>query len=805
MTTWSLVYDEYLPEQEGLREALCTLGNGYVATRGAAPESTAGDVHCPGTYIAGLYNRLETDIAGETIENEDLVNAPNWLVLAFAVLDDGEPGPWFDIDDVEILGFRQELDIKRALLIRHVEFRDTAGRRTTLTQRRFVHMEDQHLAGLETTIEPVDWSGRIVVRSAIDGGVENLGVERYRELAHDHHDVVERGEVGDGCAHVTVETTQSHIRVGVAARTRVHHDGERVTADRRYLEQDGLVGHDLTFDVREGEPVTVEKIAAVHTTQDRAVSEPGLASRERAQVADGFFHLLERHTLAWDHLWDRFAIDLGDDGSVGRAQMVLRLHILHLLQTVSPNTIDLDVGVPARGLHGEAYRGHIFWDELFIFPFLNLRLPVLTRALLHYRHRRLPAARRMAAEEGYDGAMFPWQSGSDGREESQRVHLNPRSGRWIPDHSRLQRHINHAIAFNVWQYWQVTQDREFLRFHGAEMMVEISRFLASLATYERADDRYHVYRVMGPDEYHEKYPDAPEDDAGLDDNAYTNVMTVWVLMRTREVIDGMAPAHREELVEQLGLRREELDHWDDITRKMYVPFHGDRIISQFEGYEDLEELDWDAYRERYGDIQRMDRILKAEEDTPDRYKLSKQADVLMLFYLLSEELLAELFERLGYGFDDQMIDRNVDYYLERTSHGSTLSRVVHSWVLTRLDRERSWEFFADALESDVSDIQGGTTEEGIHLGAMSGTVDLVQRAYGGVIVRDGVLRFDPALPRELHALGFSLHFRGHRMDVRITPDRLEIHNRPSNAEPVRIAIRGDERALHSGETVTVEL
>ena len=806
MTTWSLVYDRYEPEQEGLREALCTLGNGYLATRGAAPESSAGENHYPGTYVAGLYNRLDTEIAGETITNEDLVNVPNWLVLTFAVLDDdGDPGPWFDIDDVEIVDFRQELDIKRAILIRHVGFRDDAGRRTNLTQRRFVHMEDQHLAGLETTIEPVDWSGRIVVRSGIDGGVENLGVERYRDLAHHHHDVVEIGEVDDECVHVTVETTQSHIRIAEAARTRVHRDGEPVEVNRTLAERDGLVAHDLTFDVEQGEAVTVEKIVAVHTSRDRAIPEPGTASRERVQQVEGFFHHVARHQLSWDHLWDRFAIELGDEGEVDRAQMVLRLHILHLLQTVSPNTIDLDAGVPARGLHGEAYRGHIFWDELFIFPFLNLRLPILTRTLLDYRHRRLPAARRLAAEEGYDGAMFPWQSGSDGSEESQRIHLNPRSGEWIPDHSRLQRHINHAIAFNVWQYWQVTQDQEFLRFHGAELIIEIARFLASLATYERTDDRFHIYRVMGPDEYHEKYPDASEEDAGLDDNAYTNVMTVWVLMRALEIIDDLAPPHREELVENLGLRRQELDHWEDITRKMYVPFHGDRIISQFEGYEELEELDWDDYRERYDDIQRMDRVLKAEGDTPDRYKVSKQADVLMLFYLLSEELLSQLFERLGYGFDDEMVQRNVDYYLQRTSHGSTLSRIVHSWVLTRLDRKRSWEFFEDALESDVSDIQGGTTAEGIHLGAMSGTVDLVQRAFAGVVVRDDVLHFDPALPEELGELRFSLHFRGHRMDVHVSRDQMEIVNRPTGADPIEIGLRGEIRRLHAGETVRAAL
>ena len=196
--------------------------------------------------------------------------------------------------------------------------------------------------------------------------------------------------------------------------------------------------------------------------------------------------------------------------------------MFHLLQTVSEHTIDLDVGVPARGLHGEAYRGHIFWDELFVFPFLNLRFPELTRALLRYRVRRLPEARQAARAAGYRGAMYPWQSGSDGREETQRLHLNPRSGRWLPDNSHRQRHVNAAVAWNVWQYYQATGDLDFLAAYGAEMLLEIARFWASIATYNRALDRYEICGVMGPDEYHDGYPD--RDEPGLDNNAYTNVM-----------------------------------------------------------------------------------------------------------------------------------------------------------------------------------------------------------------------------------------------------------------------------------------
>ncbi len=453
--------------------------------------------------------------------------------------------------------------------------------------------------------------------------------------------------------------------------------------------------------------------------------------------------------------------------------------------------------MPARGLHGEAYRGHIFWDELFIFPFLNLRVPEITRSLLRYRVRRLDEARVMALEAGYRGAMYPWQSGSDGREESQSYHLNPQSGRWIADASRLQRHINAAVAYNIWQYYQVTEDRAFMSFYGAEVLLEIARFWASVATYNAERDRYEMHGLMGPNEYHEAYPGARE--PGLNNNAYTNVMAAWVIWRALELLEVLPEDRVAELCEELGLDEQERQLWEKVSRKMFVPFHGQGIISQFEGYEELEEFDWAAYRAKYGDIHRLDRILEAEGDTPNRYRVSKQADALMLFYLFSAEELAALFERLGYPFDPESIPQNIDYYLQRTSHGSTLSQVVHAWVLARADRFVSWDLFTQALEADVADIQGGTTAEGIHLGAMAGTVDLLQRGYTGIETRGGVLHFNPSLPDTLTRMRLNIHYRGHSVDVIVTHETIDVRVCPCEVGPIRIGVRGDVFELGSGD------
>jgi trehalose/maltose hydrolase-like predicted phosphorylase len=425
-------------------------------------------------------------------------------------------------------------------------------------------------------------------------------------------------------------------------------------------------------------------------------------------------------------------------------------------------------------------------------------MPEITRSLLMYRYRRLGEARAAAAAAGYKGAMFPWQSGSDGQEETETLNLNPRSKHWVPDNSYLQRHVGSAIAHNVWQYFQVTHDVEFLHSYGAELILDIASFWSSVATFDDDRGRYEIRGVMGPDEFHDGYPDSKK--PGLNNNAYTNITAVWVLCRALEVLVLLSEVRRAELTTRLGLSPEEIARWGDISRRMYVPFHDDRIISQFEGYEKLRELDWEDYRTRYGHIQRLDLILELENDSANRYKLSKQADVLMLFYLFSAEEIGELFERLGYPFEYETIPRNIAYYADRSSQGSTLSRVVNAWVLSRSDRPRAIDFFAEALQSDVSDVQQGTTAEGVHLGAMAGTVDLVQRVSTGIEVRGDVLRLNPELPRETERLDMCIRYRGHSLDLRLTRDSLTVRERDGAAAPISLCIDGKICEFVSGTT-----
>ena len=795
-SAWSHIYEEFDPAREGIRESLCALGNGYFATRGAAAWADADAVHYPGTYLAGGYNRLRTDIQGRVVENEDLVNVPNWLSLTFRI----EHGEWFDLRAVTIRSYRQELDLRRGVLCTAMDIEDAQGRRTALVERRFVSMSDMHLGALELAVTAKNWSGRMTIRSAIDGRVVNAGAKLYREFNNRHLRPIDSDVIGEDGMLLRVRTSQSDVRVAQAAVTRAYLDEQLIGVPRTVASERGYISQQFTLELRQDETLKVEKLAFLYTSGDFAISECGVAARKALGRAERFDVALAKHVHAWANLWRRFDIRLQPAGREFRLNlpMLLRLNMFHLLQAASLNSIGLDIGVPARGWTGEAYQGHVFWDELFIFPALNYRAPELTRSLLMYRYRRLNEARAAAARAGLSGAMFPWQSGSDGQEETQELNLNHRSQRWIPDNSFRQRHVGSAVAYNVWQYFQVTQDFEFLHFYGAELILDIAHFWSSIAIFNDERQRYEIRGVMGPDEFHEAYPDS--ESFGLDNNAYTNVMAVWVLSRALEVLQILSDIRRRELLERLAISATEIERWEDMSRRMFVPFHENGIISQFEGYETLREFDWEGYRLRYGNIQRLDLILEAENDTTNRYKLAKQADVLMLFYVFSAEELTEVLERLGYPLDPQAIPRNVAYYDARSSHGSTLSRVVHAWVMARSDRQRSLQYYAEALQSDVSDIQQGTTAEGIHLGAMAGTVDLILRVSTGIEATGDVLRLNPQLPAEIQRLDMRIRYRGHSLDLQITRDRLTIQGRERGIASIKLGIRGEIHEFACGST-----
>jgi trehalose/maltose hydrolase-like predicted phosphorylase len=417
-----------------------------------------------------------------------------------------------------------------------------------------------------------------------------------------------------------------------------------------------IIGHQLQLALTAQTPITVEKVATVASSRDRAISTPAEAACFQLQQAGDFSELLLAQERAWMQLWDDFAVTAAAASPTGLA---LNLHTFHV--ATAEASIDLDAGIAARGLHGEGYRGHVFWDEAFVYPLLTLRRPQLTRDLLAYRYRRLDAARAAARAAGLPGAIFPWQSGSDGRDETPTQLFNLISGAWLADNSHRQRHVGLAIAYSVIQYQQATGDMPFLAETGGELLIEICRFFAALAVHDPRDDRFHIDTVMGPDEFHDGYPGQPG--SGVRDNAYTNILTAWLLYRTIDLLQVLDGYDCGRLRDRLHVSADETTRWNQISRQLTVTFHADGIISQFDGYEQLAELEADAYRSRYGNIGRLDLILAAEGDSPNNYRLSKQADVLMLFYLLSAEELRNILDRLGYPLTPDTIRATVDFYM----------------------------------------------------------------------------------------------------------------------------------------------
>ncbi len=762
---WSISYYDYDPEKEGTRETLLTVGNGYFGTRGALEESQASDTNYPGTYIAGLYNRLESIVASRSVFNEDFVNCPNWLPISFRIGD----GDWFDPNTTEILHITRRLDLRSGVLHRSMVIRDQDGHESRIESQRIASMAEPHLAALRYRIIPLNYEKSLTVRSDLDGDLINYGVPRYRQLNSRHLEPVREGSDGN-TSFLLVKTNQSHVLIAEAARLLVSVNGREATPEIHVETNPGVVSTTFEIAAQKGVAITMEKIVALYSSNQGDTKDPLSKAKEALRDKKTFDDLLQASTSAWAELWDKADIRIVGDRI---AQKLIRLHIYHSLVTATPHNAQLDAGIPARGLHGEAYRGHIFWDDLYILPLFDLHFPETTKSALMYRYRRLSQAQKYAHEYGYQGAMFPWQSGSEGGEETQVLHLNPMSGEWGPDYSSLQRHVSLSVAYNVWEYLWITEDQEFLEKYAGEMFFEICRFWASKARLDEGTGRYSIDRVMGPDEYHEKYPGASE--GGLKDNTYTNILVAWAFKRAFDLLDWMSTSARETLKDEINLTEEELTRWKDISTKLNIPLSEEGILEQYAGYFDLEELDWDYYQSKYENIHRMDRILKAEGQSPDAFKVSKQADVLMTFYVLGSGEIKGILEDLGYQPPDDLLRKNFYYYLNRTSHGSTLSRLVHAYLANIIgDQNLSWQLYTEALKSDFIDIQGGTTREGIHAGVMAGTVLFALRAYAGIDWSSDHLAVSPSLPATWRGIQFSLGFKGDRYFFEISPDKVRV-------------------------------
>ncbi|MFC2129216.1 beta-phosphoglucomutase family hydrolase [Bacteroidota bacterium] len=787
--TWCLDYFDYDQSKERSREALLTVGNGYFGTRGAMEESSANSVNYPGTYISGLFNRRTSKVAGRDLENEDFVNISNWLPIRFRI--EGEPWFEFSLDSTfRIQKMHRQLDMKSGLLTREMVVVDSKGRETSVKSVRLAGMHNEHMAGLSYSLTPLNYTENLRLESSISAKHINAGVERYKQLDQHHLEPVSVS-TADGQLKLLVKTTQSDIEIAMTAK---HIIAEGSGISRSFDTVDSTVREQFSWKAKIGREFKIVKLASIFTSLPNDSKQPMKDALSSLKEMISLEEEIAKSKDAWMKIWDEIDVRVEGDR---KAQNLIRLHLYHMMVTASPHHAKMDAGIPPRGLHGEAYRGHIFWDELYILPLYNIHYPEVSKSVLMYRYNRIGKAREYAHEYGYEGAMFPWQSGSDGREETQIVHLNPLSGEWGDDYSSLQRHISLAIAYNVWNYFIATDDRDFMLKYGLELYLDICKFWISKTKLGESDGRYHIDKVMGPDEFHEQLPGS--DVGGVTDNAYTNIMVSWMLSRVNEYLEVFGEQAVLPVLQRIDTTKSHLDHWNKVERLLALNIDHDGIVEQFQGYFTLKEVNWDSYRDKYDDLHRMDRILKAEGKSPDDYKLAKQADFLMTFYNLGNEAVTKIIQELGYAVPGDYITRNFDYYIARTSHGSTLSRLVHARLAYQAGLiEIGWELYMEALESDLIDIQGGTTGEGVHCGVMAGTVFDTLVSYGGLSLTGVEPSLCPSLPQAWKSLQFRFIYRAVKYNVTISESEIEIIPDSAQNKEIKVHICGEEICLENG-------
>lgn len=719
-----VVETRFEPETLRYKEALFTIGNGYVGTRGTFDEGYPGTQ--PVTLIHGLYDDVP-------IVHTELVNAPNWLALT--VLADGER---FSLARGEVLDYRRTLDLRTGTLRRRVRWRSPQGTVLDLTFERFASMADRHVLGARYTITAVDFAGTLEVRSGLFGFTDNDGVM--------HWEHVDQGYIGSDRAYLRMRTRATGIELCQATTLRASTTG---AVQLSALDCDGAPTLAVTALLARGQTIMVDKLVTLYRDADaEEPCEAALATLDRA-AAVGYDAVKAANDSAWAEIWARCDVQIeGDD----EADLAVRYSLFQLL--IAAPRPPLHASIPAKTLSGFGYRGHIFWDtEIFMLPFFIYTQPEIARNMLLYRYHCLGGARRKAAQQGYEGAMYAWESAATGDETTPRwVPL------WVADRGPgelvriwcgdIEVHISADVAYAVDQYWQATGDDAFMRDYGAEIVLDTACFWGSFATWNPDRGVYEIKDVIGPDENHDH----------VDNNAYTNGLARWNLRRALEVWQWLLahdPTHARALEAKLDLSAARLAHWAEVAERLVLNIDSETgLIEQFDGFYDLREVDLEAYEPRQTSMQ----ALLGIEET-QRCQILKQPDVLMLLYLLPE------------AFDEATLRANYAYYTPRTdlTYGSSLGPAIQAALAARMgDLAAAAAAFDLAARTDLHNARTNTGE-GIHGATAGGIWQAVIFGFGGIRLTAAGLTATPRLPQGWTRLRFRLHYRGQVHDFDLRP------------------------------------
>jgi kojibiose phosphorylase len=745
--TFLIVEEGFDPIREREKESVLTIGNGYLGVRGSLEERVQGSE--PATLVAGVYDREKEG------EIEELVVAPDWLHTRIHV-----EGDELRFDKGRILEHRRTLDMKKGILRREWRHHDERGRITLVKFLRFASLADPHALVLKISVSPENYQGEIRVET---------GIEHCQKMALSAIPVGKR-EIEGGKGVVTVSKTEhTGIMIAQAQRSRVA--AGIVKPDcRTYVNECG-VSENLRWQADVGQVIEIEKIVSIYTSRDTDDPERDAVKSVMELSARGVNELLLEHIDAWQKRWHVAAIGIDCDAE---AQKWLNFAGYHLI--IAGNHHDERVSISARTLTGTIYKGHVFWDaDMFMLPFFIYTHPPTARAMLMYRYHTLPGARKEAQEMGLKGALYAWESTVTGEEMTPEFVITPTGEVILILTGKMEQHINTSVAYGVWTYWVATRDDQFFANAGAEILIEAARFWVSRA--EEKDGVYHIYNVCGPDEYHEI----------VDDSIYTNLKAVWSIHRAADAVAYLKEEHPErwsKLKETIGFDERELMEWDHVAGKMYKDMnHGNNLIEQFAGYFALKDIDVNDYEPRTAPL---DMILGREETTTTQ--LVKQADVVMLLYLLEDQ------------FSQEVIEENFVYYDRRTGHGSSLSPSMYGLVSARLGKETlARRYFRQAGTIDLANNMGNAAG-GVHAAALGGLWQQAIMGFAGMrISRDGIYVY-PRLLSEWSRLRFNLMVHGTLLEFDIERDH-EMTVNIGREAAVKVGVfGGDLQTLQPGVT-----
>ncbi|NLY18932.1 MAG: glycoside hydrolase family 65 protein [Clostridiaceae bacterium] len=743
----------------GKSEVLMALGNGYMGIRSANEESYAGEKR--NTFIAGTFNRFDENEMPELPNAADLIN-----------LDIELDGEVFDLKSGQIIFYSKSLNLKTGELTRKITWVSPGGKKYDLLFRRFVSRDNLHIIGQRVEIKAVDSDSGIRLMSGINGQMTNSGVQHFSEG--------EKRLFDNKYLQLVQTTTQSEIDFVFNTTHNFETDSGPAELEPLVLIGRRIIKVCYSYNLKKGERFAVEKISNIHTSRDKGNENKTLEELRSMSLAElitasaaGYSKLFQKSADIWADDWKHFDINIKGENDFD--QLAVRFAIYHL--TIMTPAHDNRMNIAAKGLTGEGYKGHTFWDtEIFMLPFWIYSKPEVARSLLEYRYLSLPGAHRKAKGNGYKGAMFPWESAwlEDGEVTPEWGSADVVTGKPIKIWTGfIEQHISADIAYAVWHYYSITGDQDFMDKYGYRLIVEIAVFWASRLEYNECDQKYHINDVIGPDEYKEH----------VNNNAYTNYMAAWTIKKAMEYYEDLSknrPELFKTLNNEIGLDDVYKD-WSDRINKIYLPKPGpDLVIPQDDTYLEKEVIDLTRYKnqEHPGMILRELSIKRVNE-----IQVSKQADVLLLLYLLEDK------------FDKNVKKANWYYYEPKTLHDSSLSLSTHCILACDLgDMDKAYDLFRQATCIDLGPNML-SSEEGIHAASLGGMWQCVVNGFGGLRTPGGKLMIDPHLPKQWNQLEFSVIWRNDRIRIATDNKTLFIKKETKNNPVIEIEVRNRKYLL----------